>query len=55
MQELEEAIVMAEAQGIQNDVPIIVRTAWAEWELIFKTEVKSGQIQKLYHALFVPL
>jgi hypothetical protein len=55
LQELEGAIVLAESQGITHMQPIIVRTAFAKWELMFQTEVQSGQLPKLFHALFWPL
>jgi hypothetical protein len=55
LQELEEAIILAERQGIVNMETVAVKTAFAEWKLIFQTEVQSGQLPKLFHALFTPL
>jgi hypothetical protein len=48
IQELSAAIEAAAAQGIKHGEKIIVRTAWAEWELIFDL---SGPLPKLFHAV----
>lgn len=54
LQELEEAIVLAEMEGIKNMEKMIVETSFAKWELMFDTVVETGKYPKLFHALFFP-
>jgi hypothetical protein len=49
LRELEGAIDLAVIQGINSGQPILVKTAYAEWELIF--EYTSSGMLKLSHAL----
>ena len=48
LRELEAAIQLASQQGLQNGTKMIVKTAYAEWELIFDL---NSSVPKLFHAL----
>jgi RHS repeat-associated protein len=51
IQELEAVIVAAEVQGIKDMTKMSVKTAFAEWELMFQTNVAPGMHPKLFHAI----
>ena len=53
LKELEAALNIALAAGVSPNTPIVVRTAFAKWELIFRLGVDDAgrQVLTLFHAL----